>query len=156
MAAQDLLHHKAWGDVTADLLARIGVNVDYAAVDWGTVVARRGQKNPPGQGGWQMYLTSLYGVDCVDPTNKFLRADGSVAVNGWANSSTVEASIAAWYKATTLDQEKVAARELNRVALEHVVYAPLGSYLRHYGWRKSLTGVTQGPLPFFWGVSKTV
>jgi peptide/nickel transport system substrate-binding protein len=40
--------------VTVDLLTRLGVNVDYAAVDWGTVVARRTQKKEPGQGGWQM------------------------------------------------------------------------------------------------------
>src|SRR6266478_1549780 len=40
MAAQDLQHQKAWGDVTADLLKRLGMKVDYAAVDWGTVVAR--------------------------------------------------------------------------------------------------------------------
>jgi peptide/nickel transport system substrate-binding protein len=37
-----------------------------------------------------------------------------------------------------------------------VIYAALGWYLRHYAWRKALTGVTQGPMPFFWGVSKTV
>jgi peptide/nickel transport system substrate-binding protein len=45
---------------------------------------------------------------------------------------------------------------LNQAALDDVVYAPLGWYLRYYAWRRSLTGVTQGPLPFFWGVSKTV
>ena len=28
--------------------------------------------------------------------------------------------------------------------------------LAHLAWRKTLTGVTQGPMPFFWGVSKTV
>jgi len=45
MAAQDLANHKAWGDLTADLLTRLGVKVRYA-VDWGTVVARRAQKSP--------------------------------------------------------------------------------------------------------------
>jgi hypothetical protein len=34
----------------------------------GTVVARRAQKSPPGQGGWQIFHTYWYGVDCVDPT----------------------------------------------------------------------------------------
>ena len=95
-------------------------------------------------------------MDCIDATNKFLRADGSLTVNGSANSPAVEAEIAAWFGATTLDDEKAAARRLNKAALEHVVYAPLGWYLRHFAWRKSLTGVTQGPLPLFWGVSKTV
>jgi peptide/nickel transport system substrate-binding protein len=156
MAAQDIPHHKAWGEVTVDLLRHLGVNVDYNAVDWGTVVARRAQKKSPGQGGWHMYVTSLYGVDCVDPTNKFLHADGNLAINGSAKSEAVETEISGWFDATTPDQEKAAARRVNRAALEHVVYAPLGWYLRSYTWRKSLTGVTQGPLPFFWGVSKTV
>jgi peptide/nickel transport system substrate-binding protein len=156
MAAQDLPHHKAWGDVTVDLLTRLGVKVDYAAIDWGTVVARRVQKTPPGQGGWQMYHTSLAGVDCVDPTNKFVRADGGLAVSGWPNSPPVEAEVAAWFDATTPNEEKAAARRLNKAALDHVVNAPLGFYLRYYAWRKNVTGVSQGPLPFFWGVGKTV
>jgi peptide/nickel transport system substrate-binding protein len=156
MAAQDLPAHKAWGDVTVDLLKRLDVTVDFAAVDWGTVVARRAQKNPPGQGGWQMYHTTLAGVDCLDPTNKFIRADGSLAVSGWPNSPAVEAEAIAWFDATTLDEEKAAARRLNKAALDYVVYAPLGWALGYFAWRRNLTGVTQGPLPFFWGVSKTV
>jgi peptide/nickel transport system substrate-binding protein len=32
------------GDVTVDLLTRLGMKVDYVAVDWGTVVQRRAQK----------------------------------------------------------------------------------------------------------------
>ena len=94
-------------------------------------------------------------MDCATPTTTFLRANDTVAVNGWAKSPAVEAEIAAWFDATTLEEEKSAARRLNKAALDYVVYAPLGWYLRHYAWRKSLTGVTQGPLPFFWGVSKT-
>jgi peptide/nickel transport system substrate-binding protein len=156
MAAQDLAHQKAWGEVTVALLTRLGVEIDYVAVDWGTVVARRVQKNPPGQGGWQMYHTSPYGVDLVSPTHLFLRANGSTAINGWSNSPPVEAEIAAWFDATSLDEEKAAARRLNKAAFEHVVYAPLGCCLRHHARRKNLTGVTQGPLPLFWGVSKTV
>jgi peptide/nickel transport system substrate-binding protein len=156
MAAQDLPIHKAWGDVTADLLKRLGVNVEYAAVDWGTVVARRGRKKPPSQGGWHIYHTSVYGVDCTDPTNKFLRADGTGTANGWPNSRLVEAEIAAWFEAETPENEIAAARRLNKAALDHAVYAPLGTFLRHYAYRKSLSGVAQGPMPFFWGVSKTV
>jgi peptide/nickel transport system substrate-binding protein len=156
MAAQDVPHAKAWGDVTVDLLKRLDMNVDFAAVDWGTVVARRAQKNPPAKGGWHMFHTSIYGVDAAAPTSPFLHADGTSSVNGWANSPAVEAEIAAWFDATTLDGERAAARRLNKAFLDDVIFAPLGWYLRYYAWRKSLAGVTQGPLPFFWGVSKTV
>jgi hypothetical protein len=40
MAAQDILVFKAWSDVTADLLKRLDMKVDLAAMDWGTVIAR--------------------------------------------------------------------------------------------------------------------
>jgi peptide/nickel transport system substrate-binding protein len=154
MAAQDLAAHKAWGDVTFDLLHRLGMNVDFIATDWGTVVARRAQKSPPGQGGWHLYHTGVYGVDSVDPSNKFLRADGGKAMFGWPNIPEVETEIAAWYDAKSFAEEQVAARRLNRAALDHVIYAPLGSYRTHQAWRKNVTGIERGPLPFFWGVGK--
>ena len=78
-----------------------------------------------------------------------------MANNGWANSSAVEAEIAAWYDTKTLDEEKAVARRLNKAALDGVVYAPLGWYLNRHAWRKNVTGIVPGPLPFFWGVSKT-
>ena len=78
-----------------------------------------------------------------------------MAANGWASVPQVEAEVAAWYDAKTLDEEKAAVRRLNKAALDQVVYAPLGVFLRHHAWRKNLTGIAQGPLPLFWGVSKT-
>jgi len=91
----------------------------------------------------------------VFPISPFIQASGSVAVNGWAKSPAVEGEIAAWFNANTPDDERVAARRLNEVALNEVVCAPLGWYLRHSAWTKNLTGVSQGPFPFFWGVSKS-
>jgi peptide/nickel transport system substrate-binding protein len=156
MAAQDQPNHKAWGDVTADLLKRLGMNVDYVAVDWGTVVARRAQKTAPGQGGWQMFVTATGGADGIDPVSPWIRANGEKASSGWPNIPQVETEVAAWYDANTLDEEKTIARRLNKAALDQVVYAPLGWYLRHTAWRKNVSGVAQAPLPFFWGVSKTI
>ena len=40
-------------------------------------------------------------------------------------------------------------------ALEDVVYAPTGFFLSYTAWRKNVSGIAKGPLPFFWGVSKT-
>src|SRR5258707_1394678 len=156
MAAQEQPNHRGGGDVPADLLTRLGMKVDYAAVDFGTVVARRAQKSPPAQGGWHVYHTSVFGVDCVDPTSKLLRANGDKAMFGWPTIPQVEAEIEAWYDAKTLDEEKAIARRLNKAALDNVVYAPLGWYMRHFAWRTNVTGIVKGPLPFFWGVSKTV
>jgi peptide/nickel transport system substrate-binding protein len=155
MAAQDLFQFKAWGDVTVDLLKRLEMKVDFAAVDWGTLIARRMQKSPPCQGGWQMFVTGGFGVEYADPTNLKLRANGNEVQNGWANNPQIEAEIAAWYDATSLDEEKTIVRRLNRLAIDYVIYAPLGVLMRHYAWRKSVSGIAQAPLPLFWGVSKT-
>jgi peptide/nickel transport system substrate-binding protein len=146
MAAQDIAHHKVWGDVADDLLRRLGMKVDFAAVDWGTVVARREQKSPPSQGGWHMYITAFYGVDCADPTNLFLPAAGNRTLNGWANDPQIEAQVSAWFDATRESEEKAAARRLNKSALDHVVYAPLGMFLRYFAWRKNVIGIDQAPL----------
>jgi peptide/nickel transport system substrate-binding protein len=155
--AQDIPNLKAWGDVTADLLKRLGMKVDFVATDWGTVVARRLQKSPPGQGGWHIFLSWTAGDMHISPaTNNLLRANGENAFPGWPDSPQVEAEIAAWFDAETLDEEKTVARRLNKAALDHVVYAPLGFFLQYQAWRKNVTGIVQGPLPFFWGVSKSV
>ena len=102
-----------------------------------------------------MFLTSYYGVDFADPTNRFLRANGNDGANGWANNPQIEAEIAAWYNSTRLDEEKTIVRRLNKLALDHVPYAPLGVMLQHHAWRKNVSGIVQAPLPLFWGVSKT-
>jgi peptide/nickel transport system substrate-binding protein len=116
--AQDLPILKAWGEVTADLLKRFGMIVDFAAVDWGTVIVRWSQKSPPGQGGWQMYHTWHAGGVCIDPTNKIIRANGQLALNGWPKIPQVEAEPAAWFEAQTLDEEKTIARRLNKAVLD--------------------------------------
>jgi peptide/nickel transport system substrate-binding protein len=155
LVAQDISFVKAWGEVTADLLKRLGMNVDFAAVDWGTVIARRAQKSPPGQGGWQMFHTWFAGSDCVNPSSIFTRANGDRAWFGWPNIPQAEAATYAWFEAKTLDEEKAAMRTFNKAALDNVLYAPLGFYLQYQAWRRNVTGIAKGPLPFFWGVSKT-
>ena len=102
-----------------------------------------------------MFHTSTAGADNTEPTNINIRANGDGASFGWPTSPQVEAEVAAWFDAKTLEEEKGAARRLNKAALDHVVYAPLGFFLQYHAWRKNVTGIVKGPMPFFWGVSKT-
>ena len=82
-------------------------------------------------------------------------SDLDLPANGWANVPQVEAEVAAWYDAKTLDEEKAIVRRLNKAALDNAIYAPLGLFLQHHAWRKNVSGIVQAPLPLFWGVSKT-
>jgi len=151
LVAQDLQIAKGQGEVTADLLKRLGMNVDYNAIDWGTTAARRAQK-----AGWNMFHTWHAGAVCVDPSSyTAIRANGEKAWFGWPTSEKVEAEISAWYDATNFAEEKAAIARLNRASCEDVIYAPTGFFLTHQAWRSNVTGIVPGPLPFFWGVSKT-
>jgi peptide/nickel transport system substrate-binding protein len=156
MAAQDQPQHKAMGEITVDLLGRLGVNVDFVATDWGTVVGRRAQKSPPGQGGWNMFHTVHPGVDCIDPaTYQALRANGDDAWFGWPSSPELEAAIAEWMAAKGDEEELTAARRVNKIAFGFALFGPTGFFLRYSAWRKNVTGVVQSPIPFPWNVTKT-
>lgn len=155
VVAQDITITKAQGDVTADLLKKIGMNVDFVATDWGTTVARRAQKAPPSQGGWNMFHTWHAGADCVSPAPyNAVRANGDKAWFGWPSSDEVEKEIANWFDAATLEEEKKIIGRVNKAAVDDVVFAPTGFFLVQQAWRKNLNGVVKGPLPFHWGVSK--
>ena len=155
LVAQDQPITKAQGDVTADLLKRLDMNVDFVATDWGTVGQRRAMKNPPGQGGWQVFHTWHAGADCVNPASyNAVRGTGDNAWFGWPKSEATEAAIVRWFAAPDLEAEKRAIAQVNRAAMEDVVYAPTGFFLTYQGWRRNVSGIQKGPLPFFWGVSK--
>lgn len=156
IVAQDQPITKAQGDVTAELLKRLGMNVDFVATDWGTTGQRRAQKSPPGQGGWSMFHSWHAGADCINPAGYVaVRANGDKAWFGWPNIPAVETEVTNWFEAKNLGEEKAAIGRLNRAAIDQVVYAPTGFFLGYQAWRKNVSGVVKGPLPFFWDVTKT-
>ena len=156
LVAQDQPITKAQGDVTADLLKRLGMNVDFIATDWGTVGQRRAMKNPPNQGGWAVFHTWHAGADCVNPASyNAVRGTGDNAWFGWPTSEATETAITEWFNAPNADAERTAIEKVNRAALEDVIYAPTGFFLTYQGWRRNVSGIQKGPLPFFWGVSKS-
>jgi len=155
VVAQDQPVTKAQGDVAHQLLKRIGMNVDFVATDWGTTGQRRALKSPPAQGGWNIFFSWHAGADCINPAAyTAIRANGDGAWFGWPNIPAVEQQVANWFEAKNLDEEKAAMRALNKAALDNVVYVPPGFFLTYTAWRSNVSGITKGPLPFFWNVAK--
>jgi peptide/nickel transport system substrate-binding protein len=155
MVPTDISITKAQGDVAADLLARIGMNVDYQALDWGTVGARRAKKDPVAQGGWNIFFTWHAGADCINPAPyTALQANGDKAWFGWPTSDAVQAGIAEWYAAPDAAAEKTALVKTNVAAFQDVVYAQTGFFLGYQAWNKKVTGVVKSPFPVFWDVKK--
>jgi peptide/nickel transport system substrate-binding protein len=154
--ATDVQITKAEGDVTADLLKKIGMNVDYQALDWGTVGARRAKKEPPSQGGWHIFHTWHAGADCINPAPyTALDCGGDKAWFGWPKNDKIQALIGEWYDAPDLAAEKKVMDAINREAMDFVIYGPTGFFLQYQAWRKNISGVVKAPFPVFWGVQKT-
>ncbi len=156
LVATDLPITKAQGDVTADLLQKMGMNVDYQSLDWGTVGQRRAKKDPPDKGGWNIFHTWHAGADCVNPAPyTALDASGDTAWFGWPKSEAVQAAIGEWYAAPPGEAEHAAIAAVNRASFENVTYAPTGFFLGYQAWRSNVTGVVKAPFPVFWGVQKS-
>jgi peptide/nickel transport system substrate-binding protein len=59
-------------------------------------------------------------------------------------------------RASTPEQQKKIAADIQQEVYDQVIYIPLGQYLAPSAWRKSLTGVLDGPAtPIFWNIDKS-
>ena len=67
LGASDYPQTNAMAQVAADYFRRVGINVDFHNVDWGTTVQRRASRKPPADGGWHVYFTFLNGTNNFDP-----------------------------------------------------------------------------------------
>src|SRR5487761_59069 len=141
--------------VTADLLRRLGINVEVQSMDWGTLLARRASQAPIGQGGWNIFLTTFPGIAILDPSvNAPLRGNGAAAWVGWPTDPIIEKLRNQWLFAPNDDERKSIAEDLQREAYKSVPYIPLGEYSARYAFHKDLVGVDIGPALFMWGVTK--
>ena len=153
LAPTDFPSLKALADVGADLMQRLGMKVDYQAMDWGSVVQRRTSKAPPGQGGWSVFHTFWDGLDLLNPaTNVMLRGNGSAASPGWPNNPDIEALRDQWLVATDEPEQKRIAAEIQTHAFQDVPYIPLGQNFITTAYR-GLSGVLDG-FVIFWNVRK--
>ncbi len=156
IAATDFPVLKAMADVGADMMQRAGLNVDYQALDWGSVVTRRARKDPPDKGGWNVFFTAWAGTDQLNPAGHLmLRCNGLDAWFGWPTSAKVEQLRNQWFDAPDVPTQARICADMQRAALEEVVpYIPLGQYLQPTAYRTNLQDVLNG-FALFWNVRKT-
>ena len=145
---------KAECDVAAEMLKKIGMNVDYQAMDWGTLVQRRAQEKSPAEGGWNMFITGWSGLDQSNPIGHvFLRGNGKQGMMGWPTAPKIEALRQEWIDAPDLAAQKKIAVEIQMQALQDLPYMPIGQYLQPTSYHKDIAGVPDG-FVIFWGVHK--
>jgi peptide/nickel transport system substrate-binding protein len=155
LSATDLPVLQSLAEVAADLLRRVGFNVDLQAMDWGTHIQRRNNRGPVDQGGWSVFCTTWEGLDVSVPgSHQPIRGHGAAAWAGWPTIPRLEELREAWFEATDLDAEKRIAAEMQRVVWQEVPFIPLGQVLPSMAYRRSITGVVKGGPALFWGVRR--
>ena len=158
MAPGDVVSLKAQPIVAAQLLREAGFKVDVQATDWGTVINRRTNKKPVKEGGWNMFFTNWVAADIINPVvNVSIGGRGeNGGWFGWSKDDKMEKLRDAFARSSSPEEQKKIAAEIQQEVYDQVIYIPLGQFQQPSAWRKSLSGVLEGPAtPVFWNIDKS-
>jgi peptide/nickel transport system substrate-binding protein len=146
----------AMAQVAVDLFQKLGMTVDFVSLDLGTLVQRRANKGPSGQGGWDAFTTTYEGLTMEDPaTNVGLRGNGGDAWYGWPTSPALESLRETWFEAPDEKAEAAIAEQIQTAALTEVPFIPLGQLFWPTATRSNLEGLIPSPFPIFWNIRRT-
>lgn len=143
------------GLITADLLTRMGMNVELQDTDWGTVVQRRVSKEPVDNGGWSIAHTNWPAISIANPaTNATTRGLGEKGWWGWYKDDQMEQIVADWLSAGSEEEADTLFDMANARAIDQVPTVPLGQSFQDGAVRSDLTGLLQGSVSMFWNVDR--
>jgi peptide/nickel transport system substrate-binding protein len=143
------------GDVTRDLLTKMGMNVEMVVTDNATMQQRRASKEPVEKGGWSIFHGFLPASHLDNPVgNGFARGTGGGGFFGWYADETLEQHVKEWLFAQTEAASETAADAFQTRAFETVPSVPLGQFHIRTAYRKNLVGRVEGYGVFLWNVRR--
>ena len=142
--------------VTNDNLRKAGVNLDIQTNDWATLAARRGKKEAPADGGWNIFHTRSLGVEFSSALTNFALAapcDGR-GWFGWNCDEQTEKLRRDWAAEPDLAKRKAIGVELQKRAVETMPYIPVGQSFPPIAYRSNVTGLLKTPIQVLWNAEK--
>jgi peptide/nickel transport system substrate-binding protein len=153
IAATDFPAINALCEVSADMFHKAGVNLDYQALDWGTVTTRRNSQEPPDKGGWNAHCTYTAGYDLLTPGSNFsLNAVGRTGYVGWPTNANMTGLRTAWFNAPDLASQQKICVDLQTEFMRDPPYLPLGQFFAPTAYRKTISNIPRGAFSLFWGI----
>ncbi|HSU78525.1 MAG TPA: ABC transporter substrate-binding protein, partial [Burkholderiales bacterium] len=129
--------------------------VDLQAMDWNTLVTRRAKKDPPAQGGWNMFCTAWVAPDIWNPlANPAVSGLGEKSWFGWPTDAELEKLRDQFARETDDARKKALAEAIQVRAFEVGTHAPLGEYVNPLAARKNISGFVIGPGNLYWNIKK--
>lgn len=151
-ADNSILHPAAL--VLAQTLRRMGATVDLQAMDWSTLTQRRAAKDPPGQVGWNLFVTNATLTGIGNPLLDTFNKNCEQAWYGWPCDKRIVELTRQWATETDAAKRKQITDELQKAHMNNVSNIPLGQYRSVIAYRKELTGLIRAPALFYWNVEK--
>jgi peptide/nickel transport system substrate-binding protein len=156
IAATDFPAINALCEVSADMFRKSGINLDYQALDWGTVTSRRNNQQPPEKGGWNAHCTYTAGYDLLNPgSNPSLNAIGRAGFVGWPTDPQLASLRTAWFDAPDLATQRQICTQIQARFWEDPPYFPLGQFFQATAYRSTISNIPRGSFSLFWGIKKS-
>jgi len=146
----------AVSEVAADVFRKLGMNMDYAALDCGTVAQRLNSQAPLDKGGWSLNANYAPGYSPSSPAaHGFLRGLGPKSLFGWPSMPKVEALRSKWIAAIDPVKQNRLGQEIQLQASRDVPYIPSGAFFFASVYRKVLVCMLNGSVAMFTGLRRT-
>ncbi len=144
-----------FGEITHDLLVKMGMNSELVSTDWATVASRRLSREPVDKGGWSVFHTWAPSSIISTPVESFpMRGLGATGWAGWFGDEKIEELIQAWVLANGGEERAAAADAVQMRAFEMVPFINVGQFQIRSAYRKDLTGIVEGTGAFMWNVRR--
>jgi peptide/nickel transport system substrate-binding protein len=155
LAPMDYPQLGAFGQVSADLLKKIGINVDFVPMDWGTMIARQANRDTVEKGGWSMFHTSGSMPSMLNPAlNMYIRGQGTKGWTGWYENAEIEALSQEWLSSSTTADPTALFDKMQRILFEDPPFLPLGQYGVFTVRRTDIDGILDGSASYPWNIRR--
>jgi len=156
LAPMDYPQLGTFGQVTADLFKKIGINVDFVPMDWGTMIARQANRDSVEKGGWSMFHTSGSMPSMLNPAlNMYIRGQGAKGWTGWYENAEIEALSQEWLRTAADSNPTALFDKMQRILFDDPPFLPLGQYGVFTVHRNDITGILDGSASYPWNVRRT-
>ncbi len=143
------------GDVTFDLLKKLGMNVELIATDWGSVTQRRASKEPVDKGGWSLMHTWAPGNIISTPVEHlFIRGLGATGWFGWYSDAEVEKLVQDWLLAPDEAAAHAMADAIQKRTFDQVPTVPIGNFQIRTARRKNIQGQIEASGAYMWNMRR--
>jgi peptide/nickel transport system substrate-binding protein len=146
--------YNAWVMVLIQNLRDAGVKVDPQASNWSAITSRREKKEPPAQGGWNLFVTGAPPTGTDPASSPYFTPACEKANTGWPCDRPMLAMIDQWSREPDESKRHALIDEIQKRAYETVPFVILGQYRQPVAVRTNVQGVLKAESNVFWNIEK--